>query len=34
VRIAQIDNVEDARKEAERARLRADFAAAAAISKV
>ena len=34
VRIAQLDNVEAARKEAERARLRADFAAAAAISKV
>ena len=34
VRIAQLDNVEAAKKEAERARLRADFAAAAAISKV
>ena len=32
--IAQLDNVEAVRKEAERARLRADFAAAAAISKV
>ena len=33
-RIAQLNNVEAARKEAERARLRADFAAAVAISKV
>ena len=33
-RIAQLDNVEAARKEAVRARLRADFAAAVAISKV
>lgn len=33
-RIAQLDDVEAVRKEAERARLRVDFAAAAAISKV
>ena len=33
-RIAQMDTVEAARKEAEKARLRADFAAAVAISKV
>ena len=34
VRIAQLDNVEAARKEAEKVRLKAEFAAAAAISKV